>query len=112
MIALTKPILEEISAEKEMRELEEARKRYRLDVNTAHSVGIREGEPIGAEKKVIELICKNYLKGRSAEDIADILYESIELVEKVLASAKTLDSYDAEKIYDSLKLTKETSGKN
>jgi len=107
VIALTKPILEEISAEKEMRELEEARKRYRLDVNTAHSVGVREGEPIGAEKKVIELICRNHLKGRSPEDIADILGERMELIETVLTFAKQLNSYDAEKIYDSLKLTKD-----
>ena len=100
---MTKPILEEISAEKEMRELEEARKRYRLDVNTAHSVGVREGEPFGAEKIVIELICRNHLKGRPPEDIADILGERMELIETVLTFAKQLNSYDAEKIYESLK---------
>ncbi|MBR5001745.1 MAG: Rpn family recombination-promoting nuclease/putative transposase, partial [Firmicutes bacterium] len=70
VIDLTKPILEEISAEQELRELEEARKRYRYDVNTARSVGHREGkeEGIGIGKeigrtegeriKLIQLVCK------------------------------------------------------
>ena len=99
VIDLTKPILEEISAEQELRELEEARKRYRYDVNTARSIGERNG----ADKKVIELICKNRLKGRSSAEIADILDESIELIEKVLNAVNSLNSYDPEKIYEYLK---------
>ena len=111
MIDLTKPILEEISAEQELRELEEARKRYRMDVNTAKSVGHREGKEEGriegrSEGEMIKLIvqiCKNHQKGRSAESFADILDTSIDLIEKVLATAKELNTYDAEKIYGAIK---------
>ncbi|MBR7148081.1 MAG: hypothetical protein IKD13_04535, partial [Firmicutes bacterium] len=103
VIALTKPILEEISAEKEMRELEEARKRYRMDVNTAKSVGHREGRSEGEMLKLIGQICKNHQKGRSAESFADILDTSVDLIEKVLATAKELNTYDVEKIYNSMK---------
>ena len=112
---MTKPILEEISAEQELRELEEARKRYRYDVNTARSVGHREGKEEGIEIgkeigrtegeriKLVDLICKNHRKGKLPNDIADVLDVSIEMVNQVLESVNSLNSYDPEKIYEYLK---------
>ncbi len=106
VIDLTEPILYEISAEKQLRELEEARKRYRCDVNTARSVGYRTGKDDGRSEgemiNQIKLICKNHQKGRSTEDIADILDTSIEFVEKVLTSSNARNTSDAEEIYESL----------
>ena len=104
VIDLTKPILEEISAEQELRELEEARKRYRYDVNTARSVGHREGKEEGEQTKLIKQITKKILKGKSVEIIAEELEEEIEIVEKICSVAKQYaPEYDMEKIYEALK---------
>lgn len=110
VIDLTFPILEEISAEQEMRELAEARRRYRYDVNTARSVGFREGKLEGLEQGLeqglkrtrIQLICKHYQKGRSISDIADFVDVPEDYVNKVLDIAKQLD-FDLDKIYETLK---------
>ena len=96
MIDLTFPILEEISAEQEMRELAEARRRYRYDVNTARSVG----ERTGGEKVLIQQICKNYQKGKSISEIADFADVTEEYVKEVLDVAQRVD-FDLEKIYKS-----------
>ena len=107
VIDLTKPILEEISAEKQMRELEEARRRYRYDVNTAHSVGHREGQIEGRTEgeviKLIKLICKKLSKGKSLETIADELEEEISVIEPICQTAERFaPDYDAERIYEAL----------
>ena len=112
VIDLTKPILEEISAQQELRELEEASKRYRYDVNTARSVGHREGKEEGIEIgrtegeriKLIQLVCKKILKGKSVAIIAEELEEEIEIVEKICSVAEQYaPEYDMEKIYETLK---------
>ena len=105
VIALTKPIHEEISAEKEMRELEEARKRYRMDVNTARSVGHREGREEGrTEGEIIRLtkqISKKLSKGISLETIAVELEEDISFIEPIYIVAQMFaPEYDPEEIYD------------
>ena len=108
VIDLTKPILEEISAEKELRELEEARRRYRYDVNTAHSVGHREGKAEGriegrSEGEMlhrINLVCKKLSKGKSVETIADELEEDIIIIEPICKIAEQFaPDYDPEQIY-------------
>ena len=106
VIDLTFPILEEISAEQEMRELAEARRRYRYDVNTARSVGYREGKldgieqgiEQGIEKKTIQIICKSYQKSLSISDIADFADVTEEYVNEVLDVAQRVN-FDLEKIY-------------
>ncbi|MBR5001747.1 MAG: Rpn family recombination-promoting nuclease/putative transposase, partial [Firmicutes bacterium] len=102
VIDLTFPILEEISAEQEMRELAEARRRYRYDVNTARSVGFREGKQEGFEQNRIQLICKHHKKGRTISDIADFVDVSEDYVTKVLDTAQQFN-FDFEKIYETLK---------
>lgn len=105
VIALTKPIHEEISAEQEMRELEEARKRYRMDVNTAHSVGHREGKEEGRIETLIQMICKKLLKGKSSEIIAEELEEDLSSILPLIEVAKNYaPDYNIEQIYTALNI--------
>ena len=104
VIDLTTPILREISAEKEMRELEEARRRYRYDVNTAHSVGHREGRIEGRTEgdmlRLIRQIGKKLIKNKSIKTIADELEEDIAVIEPICRAAEQFSpDYDPEKIY-------------
>lgn len=104
VIDLTTPILREISAEKEMRELEEARRRYRYDVNTAHSVGHREGRIEGRTEgdmlRLIRQIGKKLIKNKSIKTIADELEEDIAVIEPICRAAEQFSpDHDPEKIY-------------
>lgn len=65
--------------------------------------GIREGKREGTTLKLIDLTIKKFKKGYTAEQIADMLEESIDTIQPIYGTitAMTCD-YDAEKIYSLL----------
>ena len=108
VLGLTKPILEEISAEKEMREIAIAHEMWLHDVATmkkrARKEGLAEGCVEGADKKVISMVCKKLIKGKSAEVIAEELEEEFERICLICEVAeKFAPGYDVGKIYEALK---------
>ena len=132
VLDLTKPILEEISAEQEMREMAEAHEKFLHDVATmkAHArrdglaegraeglaegraegrvegraEGRAEGETIGSDKKLISQVCKKLSKNKGACIIADELEEDFSLIDSICQIAKAFaPEYDIDQIYDSLK---------
>ena len=124
VLSLTKPILEEISAEKEMREIAIAHEMWLHDVATikAHArkkaiaegkaeglaegraegraEGLAEGRAEGESIKLIRQICKKLSKGKTVITIADEVEEDISIIEPICKIAeKFAPDYDIEKIY-------------
>ena len=85
---MTTPILEEISAEKQMREIAEAHRRYHINLNSAKSYGLRVGREKGREEgrsegevlKLVRQVCAKLSKQKSIEAIAEELEEDISLI--------------------------------
>ncbi len=119
VLDLTKPILEEISEEKRMREIAIAHEMWLHDVATmkararkdglaegraeGRAEGLIEGESIGANKMTISLICKKLSKGKSLEIIAEELEEEISAIEPICKIAERFaPEFDIEQIYTEL----------
>ena len=111
VLDMTTPILEEISAEKQMREIAEAHRRYHINLNSAKSYGLRVGREKGREEgrsegevlKLVRQVCAKLSKQKSIEAIAEELEEDISLIELIYTVAsKFSPNYDIEKIFDEL----------
>ena len=62
-----------------------------------------EGEERGEDKKIIKQVCKNMLKGRSVEEMADFLDEDEEKIARIYQIAKEqLPDFDVDAIYRKL----------
>jgi len=112
VLDLTKPILEEISAEKQMREMAIAHEMWLHDVATmkarARKDGLAEGRAEGrAEGDILRLILqitKKLAKGKDIATIAEELEEDITVIEPICKVAgQFAPEYNFEKIYESLK---------
>lgn len=111
VLNLTKPILEEISAEKQMREMAIAHEMWLHDVATMKArarkdglaEGRAEGRAEGESKMIISLICKKLSKGKSLESIAEELEEEIAVIEPICRIAERFaPDFDIEQIYAEL----------
>ena len=127
VIDLTKPILEEISKEKEMREIAFAHEMWLHDVATikararkqaiaegkaeglaeglaeGKAVGLAEGKSVGETTKLLRQICKKLSKGKKPEVIAYELEEDLVDILPMIEIALTYaPDYDIEQIYDAL----------
>ncbi|MBR7147750.1 MAG: hypothetical protein IKD13_02870 [Firmicutes bacterium] len=116
---MTKPILEEISAEKRMREMAIAHEMWLHDVATmkarARKDGLAEGRAEGraeglaegrAEGDILRLILqitKKLAKGKDIVTIAEEREEDITVIEPICKVAgQFAPEYDFEKIYEAL----------
>ena len=62
--------------------------------------GKKVGEQEGELQKLISIVCKMIKRGRSAEEIADVLEEKTELIQKIYHAAQSCaPEYDVKKIY-------------
>lgn len=69
-----------------------------------HAKGMEEGLAKGEEIKLIQLVVKKLRKGKSAEEIADDLEESMEEIERIFNAAKECaPNYNCEEIYNRLR---------
>ena len=111
VLDLTKPILEEISAEKRMREMAIAHEMWLHDVATmkarARKDGLAEGRAEGrAEGDILRLILqitKKLAKGKDIATIAEELEEDVTVIESICKIAgQFAPEYDSEKIYEAL----------
>ena len=73
--------LMEIMQEKFKDELEE---REHIGINKGKDIGINIGKDLGKNEKLQEQICKKIQKGKSVEQIAEELEESVESVSKMI----------------------------
>ena len=65
--------------------------------------GMEQGIEQGAIKQIVKAVCIKLRKGKSPEQIADEVEESLELVERIcLAAQKEALDYDYDKIYEML----------
>ena len=78
--------------------------RERILVKEAKDEGKEIGKEIGKEQKLIGLICKKLLKGKSVDVIASEVEENEEYVKGICSIAeKHLPDYDEEEIYEEWK---------
>lgn len=124
VLGLTKPILEEISEEKEMREIAIAHEMWLHDVATmkkrarkeglaegreeglmiGREEGRAEGRAEGSDKKVISMVCKKLAKGKTPEVIADELEEEFERILFICEVAEGFaPEYNIDQIFNALK---------
>lgn len=114
MVAKTDPHIQKayeqllhMSEDGNKRLIYEARQKAIYDYNTQvysnwHS-GYAQGEENGEEKKLIEQICKKMKKNLSAKEIANILEEDEEIVQRIYDIARSFaPDYDIEKIWKRL----------
>ena len=63
-------------------------------------VGISQGINQGEKRKLVSLVCKKLIKGCSVEEIADMLEEETELIQKICDVAERYaPEYDVEAIW-------------
>ena len=112
VLGLTKPILEEISAEKEMRESAFAHEMWLHDVATmkkrarkeGRAEGRAEGLAEGEDKKLISQVCKKLIKGKTMECIAEELEEDLSLIGPICKIAERFaPEYEVDKIFEAIK---------
>ena len=61
---------------------------YDMDIEVQREEAYTEGLSRGREDKLIELLKKKLSKGKSPEEIADELEESVETIQELIASLK------------------------
>lgn len=97
--------LDEVVTEVRQSEEWEAVRMNILEIGLAkgEEIGKEIGQAVGAEKKLIEMVCKKLQKGKSPEDISEDLEESLETVKRICAAAFDFaPQYDCEQIYQAL----------
>lgn len=66
--------------------------------------GLKEGLQLGAERKLVEIICKKILKKYSVSQIADALEEDVQTIQQIYnIAADFAPDYDTDKIIEALK---------
>lgn len=104
--------IKKLTAEEKIKLQCEARERYEHDRASAiaygQRLGMEEGLAQGFEQKLISLICKKLAKGKTPDEIADeiagVLEESTEHIERICAVAKKFaPEYETDKIFEALK---------
>lgn len=71
------------------------------EVEYARDDGREEGLAEGADRKIIQMVCKKLSKGKLPEEIAEDLEESLELVQKICNAAKeNAPEFNCDKIYN------------
>ncbi len=74
--------------------------------NYVADIDVSAERKTGAEKKVIELVCKKHKRGLSVEQIASETEETIDSVSMICDLIENASiGYDVDKIYDELKNT-------
>lgn len=65
--------------------------------------GFEDGEAKGAEKKLVEQVCRKLTKGKSSQSIADDLDKPADIIAKICAAAEKCGSCtDAEAVFRTL----------
>lgn len=65
--------------------------------------GFEDGEITGAEKKLVEQVCRKLAKGKSSKTIAEELEEALETVTKICDAAEKCGSCsDADAVFRAL----------
>ena len=127
-IADTVVTLRQLSEDEKIRMQCEARERYEHDIASYIRQGRDEGYQLGEQagyqlgeqagrdegreegelKRLIRLICKKLVKGKSLEDIADDLEEKIDDIRPMYEAAVAFSpDYDVEKVFEAYKKNKE-----
>ena len=116
-IADTVVTLRQLSEDEKIRMQCEARERYEHDIasyikqgrNEGYQLGEQAGYQLGEQagreegdiKRILTLICKKLVKGKSLEDIADDLEEKIDDIRPMYEVAVAFSpDYDVEKVYE------------
>jgi flagellar motor component MotA len=74
-----------------------------FDVQEERRIGKAEGIVEGEETKLIKLVCKKMAKGKSVEEIAEVLEEDVEHIREIYDTAvQFAPDYDVEKIFEAL----------
>ena len=115
-IADTVVTLRQLSEDEKIRMQCEARERYEHDIASYIRQGRDEGYQLGEQagreegdiKRILTLICKKLIKGKSLEDIADDLEENIDDIRPMYEAALAFSpDYNAEKVFEAYRKNKE-----
>lgn len=112
LIAMLEELLKKESAEDKKKKLEQVYDLRMSDVtkrriNTMCNLSevlLDQGMDIGADKKIVEQVCKKIAKGQTVEEIADALEESIEKIQLIYDEAmKQKPDYDVNRILQAIR---------